>query len=225
VRRSWTRRPSGRRLVPPVARRPVAALVGAAALVVLVLGARYARRGAGELDQRIGAKTVAHLSGHPRVVSWLVSLGNPLSNVALVLILVAVLVLLRRPAAALLALAGPAVAAILTELVLKPLVGRRLDGGLAYPSGHTTAIFSVALVVVVALLGAASGPTLPRVIGAAAALGVAGAAGVALVVTEFHYPTDVVGGACVATVAVGGLALLLDRIPVGQASTHPAAPI
>jgi len=199
--------------------------VGAAALVVLVLGAPYARRGAGELDQRIGAKIVAHLSGHPRLVSWLVSLGNPLTIVALVLILVAVLVFLNRPAAALLALAGPAIAAILTELVLKPLVGRRLDGGLAYPSGHTTAIFSVALVVVVVMLGAASGPIWPRVIGAVAALGVAGAVGVALVVAGFHYPTDVVGGAGVATVAVGGLALLLDRIPVGQASTHPAAPI
>jgi len=111
-------------------------IVGVAALVVLVLGARYARRAAGELDQRIGAKIVAHLSGHPRLVSWLVPLGNPLSIVVLVLTLVAVLVLLKRPAAALLALAGPAIAAILTELVLKPLVGRRLDGGLEYPSGH-----------------------------------------------------------------------------------------
>ncbi len=199
-------------------------LVGAAALVVLVLGARYARRGAGELDQRIGAKTVAHLYGHPRVISWLVSLGNPLSIITLVLILVAVLVLLKRPAAALLALAGPAIAAILTESVLKPLVGRRLDGGLAYPSGHTTAIFSVALVVVMALMGAASGPLWLRVIGALAALGVAGAVGVALVAAEFHYPTDVVGGAGVATVVVGGLALLLDRIPVRQASTQLAAP-
>ena len=44
-------------------------IVGAAALVVLVLGARYARRGAGELDQRIGAKTLAHLSGHPSLGS------------------------------------------------------------------------------------------------------------------------------------------------------------
>lgn len=174
-------------------------IVGAAAVVVLVLGARYARRGAGELDQRIGAKTVAHLSGHPRLVSWLVSLGNPLTIVALVLILVAVLVLLKR------------------------LVGRRLDGGLAYPSGHTTAVLSVALVVVVALCGPARRPSWPRVIGAVAALGVAGAVGVALVVAEFHYPTDVVGGAGVATVVIGGLALLLDRIPAGQDGPRAAA--
>ncbi len=58
-----------RHLVPPPARRPVVVIVGAAALVVLVLGARYARRGAGELDQRIGAKTLAHLSGHPSLGS------------------------------------------------------------------------------------------------------------------------------------------------------------
>ncbi len=107
-------------------------------------------------------------------------------------------------------------------MVLKPLVGRRLDGGLAYPSGHTTAIFSVALVVVVALLGSARGPSWPRVGGGFVALVLAGAVGVSLVVSGNHYPTDVVGGACAATVVIGGLALLLDRVAVGQGREHPA---
>ena len=197
-------------------------LVTVPAVVVLVLGARYAHRGAGEVDQRISGETAAHLSGHPRLVSWLVSLGNPLTILALVLMLVTALVLLKRPAAALLALLGPATAEMLTEMVLKPLVGRRLDGGLAYPSGHTTAIFSVALVVVVALLGPARGPSWPRVGGGLVALGVAGAVGVSLVVSGNHYPTDVVGGAGVATVVIGGLALLIDRVAVGQGRQHPA---
>jgi len=37
-----------------------------------------------------------------------------------------------------------------------------------------------------------------------------------------HYPTDVVGGAGVATVVIGGLALLIDRVAVGQGRQHPA---
>ncbi len=208
--------------MPPAAHRPIVLLVSVAGFVVLVLGARYAHRGGGEVDQRISGATAAHLSGHPRFVSWLVSLGNPLTILALALMLVTALVLLKRPAAALLALLGPATAEVLTEMVLKPLVGRRLDGGLAYPSGHTTAIFSVALVVVVALLGPARGPSWPRVGGGLVALGVAGAVGVSLVVSGNHYPTDVVGGAGVATVVIGGLALLIDRVAVGQGRQHPA---
>ncbi len=204
--------------MPPAAHRPIGLLVSVAGFVVLVLGARYAHRGGGEVDQRISGATAAHLSGHPQFVSWVVSLGNPLTILALVLMLVTALVLLKRPAAALLALLGPATAEVLTEMVLKPLVGRRLDGGLAYPSGHTTAIFSVALVVVVALLG----PAWPRVGGVLVALGVAGAVGVSLVVSGNHYPTDVVGGAGVATVVIGGLALLIDRVAVGQGRQHPA---
>jgi len=208
--------------VPSAARRSIVLLVRVAGFVVLVLGARYAHRGTGEVDQRISGETAAHLSGHPRLVSWLVSLGNPLTILALVLILVTALMLLKRPAAALLALLGPAMAEVLTEMVLKPLIGRRLDGGLAYPSGHTTAIFSVALVVVVALLGSARGPSWSRVVGGLVALVLAGAVGVSLVIAGDHYPTDVVGGAGVATVVIGGLALLIDRVAVGQGRPHPA---
>jgi len=211
--------------VPPAARRPIVLLMSVAGFVVLVLGARYAHRGSGEVDQRISGETAAHLSGHPRLVSWLVSLGNPLTIFALVLILVTALMLLKRPAAAVLALLGPATAVVSTEMVLKPLVGRRLDGGLAYPSGHTTAIFSVALVVVVALFGPARGPSWPRVVGGLLALGVAGAVGVSLVIAGDHYPTDVLGGVCVATVVIGGLALLLDQIPVGQRRQHPVTAV
>jgi len=208
--------------VPSAARRSIVLLVRVAGFVVLVLGARYAHRGTGEVDQRISGETAAHLSGHPRLVSWLVSLGNPLTILALVLILVTALMLLKRPAAALLALLGPAMAEVLTEMVLKPLIGRRLDGGLAYPSGHTTAIFSVALVVVVALLGSARGPSWSRVVGGLVALVLAGAVGVSLVIAGDHYPTDVVGGAGVATVVIGGLAVLIDRVAVGQGRPHPA---
>ncbi len=208
--------------MPSAARRSIVLLVRVAGFVVLVLGARYAHRGTGEVDQRISGETAAHLSGHPRLVSWLVSLGNPLTILALVLILVTALMLLKRPAAALLALLGPAMAEVLTEMVLKPLIGRRLDGGLAYPSGHTTAIFSVALVVVVALLGSARGPSWSRVVGGLVALVLAGAVGVSLVIAGDHYPTDVVGGAGVATVVIGGLALLIDRVAVGQGRPHPA---
>ena len=95
---------------------------------------------------------------------------------------------------------------------LKPLLGRTIGDGFAYPSGHTggaTALGLVAALLVISLArpGRAAG------IGIVAASGVlcGGVVGMAMVAIGAHYPTDVVGGYCTAVAVVCGAALTLDR--------------
>jgi membrane-associated phospholipid phosphatase len=103
----------------------------------------------------------------------------------------------------------------LDEGLLKPLVGRTYLGGLSYPSGHTTAIFTLAATVTVLLLVPPQPPrarSARRLISAAACLlGVLVA--VAVIGLRFHYFTDTVAGAALAVGTVCLLALILDLPP------------
>jgi len=88
----------------------------------------------------------------------------------------------------------------------------------AFPSGHTTAAVSVAI----ALLLVVPPRLLPRAV--PIAVGFAAAVGLAVVVIEWHYPSDVIGGTLVAS--AWGLAALAwlrfraerDPLPEAQAS-------
>lgn len=129
----------------------------------------------------------------------IVLLFDPAPFAAMVLAIVAAAYLLGRTRAGLLA-AGAMLAANVTTQVLKPLLAVQRDyppfhvmGPEAYPSGHTTAVMSVALALVIIAP--------PRLRALAATLG-----GVLTVVTVFsimmlgwHYPSDIVGGLLVAT--------------------------
>jgi undecaprenyl-diphosphatase len=72
-------------------------------------------------------------------------LGNPLPVAVGLVGLAAVAYVARGPRGLALALLGPLLAMITTSLVLKPLIDRTRSGALAFPSGHTTAIGSMAL--------------------------------------------------------------------------------
>ena len=63
----------------------------------------------------------------------------------MLVVLAVVAYLARGPRGLILALAGSLLAMITTSLVLKPLVDRTRSGGLAFPSGHTTAVGSMAV--------------------------------------------------------------------------------
>jgi membrane-associated phospholipid phosphatase len=90
----------------------------------------------------------------------------------------------------------------------------------AFPSGHTTAAVSVAI----ALLLVVPPRLLPRAVPIAA--GFAAAVGLAVVVIEWHYPSDVIGGTLVASAwglaAVAWLRFRADRAraPEAQASSR-----
>jgi len=200
-------------LLPGRWRAVLAVLVPLSALGALGLGWWFAgANSAGGLDTQVDELLVEHRGPHVHLLYRISDLGSPTALPLGVLLLAAAAALTRRrwPAVTL-AVAGPLTAVLLTEFVLKPLIGRTHDGGLALPSGHTTSITSLAWVFVLLFVaGAHHRPWWLRgaliVLAAAAVLGVAGS----MVALDRHYATDTVAGALVATAAVGAVALSLD---------------
>jgi undecaprenyl-diphosphatase len=136
--------------------------------------------------------------------------GSPAVVVTVALSLAGLCLWLGHRRLALLAVAGPGLTGLITTLS-KPLIGRTIDGDLAYPSGHAggaTAIGLVTALVLVAVLRPS--PTRAGAILAAGALVAGGAVAVLLVAANWHYATDAVGGICTAITAVLGSALALD---------------
>ncbi|WP_369182269.1 phosphatase PAP2 family protein [Streptomyces sp. Y1] len=210
VRSAPGRRAPSRALLPPPPRRWLGLVAALAALVVLVLGVRYAGEGEpGTVDDRIG--TALYGPGAPwrSVAHALDALGEPVGATALVATAVAGCLLLRRPRAAVFTVTGVALA-VGAATLLKHLAGRTIhgDGNLSYPSGHTAFLTAFALTVAV-LATNHRGSGRPLLLGAALLAGAV--MGWAQVVLGAHYPTDVLGGWCTALAVVPATAWLVDR--------------
>jgi membrane-associated phospholipid phosphatase len=191
------------------------ALLAGCVGVVAVLGVWLAHQTrASLLDWRVDGRLQAGLSGHQAILRSLARLGVPLSVTVMAAILViACLATRRRRGAVLVAIAVPA-AGVLTEVLLKPLVGRTADGALSFPSGHATGVFSIAVAFAVLLVNPAR-PRMSaalRLLLALLAFLAAGAVAVAVVALGLHYFTDTVAGAAVGTAVVLGTALIIDRL-------------
>ncbi|MGV9310671.1 phosphatase PAP2 family protein [Streptomyces sp. NPDC003691] len=188
---------------------PVAVL---AALTAVALGFLYSADGVlGRLDTRL--RPPVEGVGYPwrRAALAVDFLGEPVGAALLVIAVVTGCLLLRRPGAAVFTVVGAGLAVAATKL-LKPLVGRTINGEhLSYPSGHTAFLTAIALVVALLVAGR---PGTGRAAGAVFVLAaglVAGAAmGWAQVALNAHYVTDVLGGWFTALAAVPAAALLVD---------------
>ena len=146
-------------------------------------------------------------------------LGSPAPMVVMTAALALACLATRRWRGALLvAIAVPA-AEVVTEYLLKPLVGRVLHGNLVYPSGHTTGVFVLATVVAVLLTGPLRPPVprMVRLVLIVAAYLIASATATAMIAMGFHYFTDTVGGAAVAIGTVLATALTIDKLAGLQA--------
>ncbi|MFJ8791324.1 phosphatase PAP2 family protein [Streptomyces sp. NPDC102462] len=201
-------------VLPPSLRGWLGSVAALAALVVVVLGVLYAGDGEpGTVDARIGAAVDGVRPPWRHVALAVDFLGEPGGAATLVVAAVTGCLLLRRPRAAVLVVAGAGLT-VGTATVLKSLVGRTIhDGSLSYPSGHTA--FATALALVVALpvtgrlgLGRTAGTSLVL----AAALVAGAAMGWAQVALGAHYPTDALGGWCTALAVIPATAWLVDRI-------------
>ena len=200
----------------PASARPVAValLVACVALTVFLAGWYTHQTRAGWLDAAIDIRVQALLGGHPAVAS-LVRLGNPIPVTMMTALLVTACLATRRWRAAVLVAIAVSGAGALTELLLKPLVRRTFTGELSFPSGRATGVFALAVAFAILLVDP-PGPRLPaylRVLLALAALLAASIVAVATVGVHYHYATDTVGGAAVATATVLLTALVVDRIP------------
>ncbi|MHB6905093.1 phosphatase PAP2 family protein [Streptomyces sp. DB-54] len=201
-------------VLPSSLRGRLGLIAALAALVAVVLGVLYAdHHKAGMVDARIRAAVDG--GGPPwRYVALAMDfLGEPAGSATLVVATVAGCLLLRRPRAAVFAVAGAGMS-VGTATLIKPLVGRTIHGdNLSYPSGHTA--FFTALSLVVALLATGRlglGRAAGTLVVLAATLVAGAAMGWAQVVLGAHYPTDVLGGWCTALAVTSATAWLVDRV-------------
>ncbi|MGW7381162.1 phosphatase PAP2 family protein [Streptomyces sp. NPDC054794] len=201
-------------VLPPSLRMRFGLMAALAALVVVVLGVLYADDSKpGTVDARIGAAVDGPGPPWRHVALALDFLGEPVGSAALVVAIVTGCLLLGRPRAAVLVVAGAAVT-VGTATLLKSLVGRTIHGeNLSYPSGHTAFATALALVVALAATGRLGlGRTAGMSLVLAAALVAGAAMGWAQVALGAHYPTDVLGGWCTALAVIPATAWLVDRI-------------
>jgi undecaprenyl-diphosphatase len=225
VLRGWRRAGHGRAgagrrgpgpapLLPAALRGPAIALLAACAATVLLLGAWvWHQTQAGWLDSAADARLKSALPGYRAVLRPLADIGNPVLATVITVVLAGLCLAARRwRGAVLVAVAVPA-AVTLTEVVLKPVIDRRLSGHLEFPSGHTTGAFALATCCAVLLARPARAriPAAVRAVAAAAGYCVAALVAVAVVVLGFHYFTDTIGGAATGTGTVLATALILDR--------------
>src|SRR4051794_25403669 len=138
------------------------------------------------------------LPGHG-YASALVGMFDPAPYTLLALAVVAGALLARRPRAAAAALVTMLGAGVTTQ-ELKPLLAFQREfppmhfmGPVAYPSGHTTAVMSLALALIIV------SPTRLRPLAAAGGGLLTVATVFSLLITGSHYPSDIVGGLLVAT--------------------------
>jgi membrane-associated phospholipid phosphatase len=204
-----------RRLLSRRLRPALGCLVVAGIALITVLGFGVAGTSTpatpGRFDRAVDGWLIAHFDHDVGLVHALADFGNAVPMIVTVLVLAGALRWLGRPLGALLAVGAPAVAIAVTEWILKP-VSRAHGSGPSFPSGHATVFCAVVFVVIVVVVDQ-SPPRLTRSIQAVVVLAAAGLAGcvmAALVAAQYHYATDVLGGACVALVVVLGLAFMID---------------
>ena len=186
-------------------------LSAACAVVLAVLAVRYyGGDQSGAVDEWVyGNLTKLRLAHGPltRVVDVV-----PPTFVGLVGVLTVVLGARRMWRAAALAMLGPGLALLVTE-VGKPVVGRSLDGMLAFPSGHTTGVTSVVAMIAVLRISRARHVRRAAVLGLLAVTLAAAAIGLLMVTLRFHYATDVIAGYCVGVAVPLAVALAIDGMP------------
>jgi membrane-associated phospholipid phosphatase len=211
-------RPSGP-LLAAGARLAIAAVIIACVAGVTALGIRYAgHTQAGPFDASVDRWTQARLGRTSPVLTALTWLGGP-GPVTFITALIALACARARwwRGVALAVLTIPA-ASGLTEGILKPAISRTIGGLFSLPSGHTTAVFSMATVGAVLLARARRGRLLT-----VAAYIMAAAVAVAMVAQGFHYFTDTIAGVGVGvgTVLIG--ALLIDAA-ASRLNARPSQP-
>ncbi|KPC61534.1 phosphatase PAP2 family protein [Streptomyces chattanoogensis] len=202
-------------VLPPSLRAWLGPIAALATLIVVVLGVRYAGHSRpGVVDAWIQPAVDGVRPPWRHVALAMDFLGEPVGAAMLVVAVVGGCLLLRRPRAAVLVVAGVGMS-VGTATLLKSLVGRTIhgDGNLSYPSGHTAFVTALALMVALFAsgrlgLGRAAGTLLVF----AAALVAGAAMGGAQVALGAHYPTDVLGGWCTALAVIPATAWLVDQM-------------
>ena len=205
--------------------RPRAAslLVALAAVVVLLGALSFHQSRAGSLDRAVDAAVIAGYGSHVAAAVWLAAPGAGLPAALCTAVVALACVAAGRTNGAVLAAGAVCLSVGAVEWVLKPLVGRTYDGFLAFPSGHTTAVFALAASVSVLVHPSRRHGGWWSRTAVAAAVVLACVVASAVVALRWHYFTDTAAGAAVGIGTATGLALVLDT-PVARRALAKAAP-
>ena len=203
----------GQPLLAASARPLAGVLLAGCAILVAVLGVVFAHQTtADSFDHAVDSPVITWFASHQHLSLWLAAPGSPIPATALCAAIVIACLITGRPNGAVLAAVAMPAAVGLDDGLLKHLVHRTYLGLLTYPSGHTTAVVTLAATVAVILLGplrpARAGPLRVVIPATAGVLGALVAVGV--IGLQWHYFTDTVAGAAVGIAVVCGLALVLD---------------
>jgi membrane-associated phospholipid phosphatase len=202
---------AARPLLPTAARLPAVAIV-AACVLVMVVQSVWLGHGmeTGWVDTVVDAKVRAGFGRHPMLLAVLVWPGAPVAVAAMTTALVLACLFRRRYGEAALVAISVLLATAITELVLKPLIGRTSWGD-PFPSGHVTSV--VALATAATVLLATTPARMPRLLRLALACTgflIAAAVVFGVIGANMHHFSDTVGGAAVGTATVLLTALILD---------------
>ncbi|HEY4454355.1 MAG TPA: phosphatase PAP2 family protein [Pseudonocardiaceae bacterium] len=198
-------------LIPRRMRLPAVVVATSAWGIAVVVGVLVAgQRHADPIDRTLIDQVHAAVgNGAGLAVFLLVPTDTDVIGAAMAL-LAGVALCRRRWDIALLAVATPVACVAITELALKPLFARRLYGLFSYPSGHAVASIAVYTVAILAFASAAS--KLRRCFAIVGWIVLVAVVITGLVGMNCHYPTDAVGGVCVAVGVVLPCAILTDAL-------------
>jgi membrane-associated phospholipid phosphatase len=209
-------------LVPPRFRRTALIVAVLGWIVAVVLGVRYAGGTTGDSFDNAGFHLMRWLVGNPVPVGkWAVAPPTVATRVlatfssspvtyGVVAVTLVYAVWRRRWQVVALAVVAPLACVLVTEVLAKPLVDRRHEGYLSYPSGHT--VTSVAALTVLVLAVSAGWSKRHRLFAGAAWVVLVVIVAAGLVAMDYHYPTDTIGGIGVALGVTLPGALLADRV-------------
>ncbi len=182
-------------------KRPVAGCLCCVLGLALLAQLAFRTEAFGRLD----ANTLSHLSAHDDslvapAVSFFSFLADPLSQIALLVLVCAIALrrgLPRLALASVVLVAGANVSTQVLKMALshpryQPILGYRQVGPTAFPSGHATAALAMAFAFVLVV----PRRWRPTAIALGALLTVA--VGCSRVVLHYHYPSDILGGWLVA---------------------------
>lgn len=197
-------------LLPGALRRPTACLVGIAALVFTVFAVRYQGGSSARWLDRKAMTFVGTPDPGYSIWNALIALGHGSTVVMLALLLSALALALGHRRLAALAIVGPGSTGVATML-LKPLIGRTMEGTFAYPSGHAGGATALGIVAALLLIGVLrTTNAMNAFLLTAGTLLPGGVMAIALVADQDHYATDTVGGICLAVTVVLASALAIE---------------
>jgi undecaprenyl-diphosphatase len=202
------------RLLPADLRQPaVAVAAGCAALLALLSALVVGTSTETPFDAYVERVIAGHHALRSQWPGLAIVAGEPVTVVTVAAVLAVWCAWRRRWRAAVMVVLGPGLTG-LAETILKPVVGRSIPtGALAFPSGHTAGATAVGLVVSLVIAGyARRRRELWVLVGAVLTASGAAVVAVGLVAEHAHYPTDTIGGFCMAVVVTGVAAIVVDGV-------------